>query len=265
VYAIAGAVLDLEALTGTPYQEWLRNGLAVVSAIAAFVVNFRDARARATARALTTQVDEELKKKAREGDAGSVAAVSTADVAAQVTASSLEDRELAQLIEQRKQRLLVDKKTLSAELRYLVEHWHPLPRDVKRGLNRFYMTYLVAYNRGLLKAGVTGMQLAKWLVLSERWPQLGRALAAWPQRMQDLEAHAHTPGDAVSDRFPDLIRALAPLYADDHALRSFVGSNPKLAAVLPSLVQFGAVQGAPTTGDVVAQSVTAVPQGARQA
>ena len=253
VYAVSGSILDLESLKGTPYQEWLRTGLATVAGIAAFIFNYRDIRTRAMARALTAKVDEQLKKEAGEGDAGSVAAVSTADVAAHVTASSLEDKELAQLIEQRKQRLLVDKKTLSAELRYLVEHWHPLPRDIKRGLNRFYMTYLVAYNRGLLKAGVTGMHLAKWLVLSERWPQLGRALATWPGRMKELEANAHSPGVARPDPFPDLMRAIAPLYANDSGLRSFLGSEPKLWPVLPSLVQFGAVQGVPTTGDVVAQ------------
>jgi hypothetical protein len=247
-YLVLGYALQLESLKTLPYVEWVRIGLAVFAALFSFVINFRDFRERVRARARTARVDEALKKTAGEGDAGAVVSVSASDVATQV-GSNAEDQELAQLIEQRRQRLLVDQKTLTPELTYLVNHWHPLPRDVKRGLNRFYVTYLVAYNRGLLSGEdpVSGLQLAKWLVLSERWPQLGRALAVWPKRMKGLEEEAAGLGDGI-DTYKTSLASLAPLSVDDANLRTFLQSEPPLAPVLERLVEYGTVQPVQKTG-----------------
>jgi hypothetical protein len=263
VYVASGFLLQVEALAGVPYQTAIRIGLAVVAALMTVTVLYGDLRDKARARAATAQVDEELKNRAQGQDAGTVAGVSTSDVAATVSGNPVKDTHLERLVEQRKQQLLLDKNTLRPELSYLVDNWQPLPRDVKRGLNRFYLSYLIAYNRGLLTTEpiVSGNQLAKWLVLSERWPQLGRALATWPQRIEVLERDAGMrPAPGERDPFKGMLGTLAPLYLDDEELRRFITSEPQLSAVLPRLVHYGAAQAVQQTAAAVQQVAAVKPE-----
>jgi hypothetical protein len=251
-YLMLGGILDSASLQGVRYGGATQIAIALAAGIAAFAYGYHDLSEKARARALTARIDEELKKSAGDGGGDSVAAVSTSDVAAKVTGTAAAAQEVKEFVEQRKQRLLVDKKTLSAELAYLVDNWQPLPRDVKRAVNRFCVTYLVAYNRGLLKDPpvVSGLQLAKWLALSERWPQLGRALATSPEAIEDLEKYAGTNDDL----FPGVVAGWAPLHASDRELRKFIADAPQLSEVLPRLVQYGMVQPAPGTGVAVQQT-----------
>ena len=260
-YLVLGGVLDASSLQGLRYGGAIQIVVAVGAGIAAFGFWYHDLSAKARDRALTARVDEELKKSAGDGGGDSVAAVSTSDVAAKVTGDAAAAQEVKEFVEQRKQRLLVDKKTLSAELAYLVDNWQPLPRDVKRAVNRFCVTYLVAYNRGLLKDPpvVSGLQLAKWLALSERWPQLGRALATSPQAIEDLEKCAGTQNGPQDDRFSGVVAALAPLHASDRELRKFIADAPQLSEVLPRLVQYGMAQPAPESA-VTVQQTAPLPQ-----
>jgi hypothetical protein len=204
-------------------------------------------------------VDEALSTLTADGAPGAVVSVSTEDVAAAVNQSKISNTRLTRLIEQRRQKLLLDKKTLRPELDYLIDNWHPLPRDVKRGLNRFFLSYLVAYNRDLLTTEpiVTGHQLAKWLVLTDTWPQLGRSLTGTPQEIEALERHAAMePSGLERDGFKDRLHTLAPLYVDDSDLRRFIASEPRLAAVLPRLVYYGAAQPVQPTAQPVAQTAS---------
>jgi hypothetical protein len=249
-------VFQSESLQGLSYGGATPAALAIAAGLSMFGYGYHDLSEKARARGFTARVDEELKKSAGEGGSDSVAAVSVSDVAAKVTENPAEAKKAEEYVEQRKQRLLVDKKTLSAELAYLVDNWQPLPRDVKRGVNRFCVTYLVAYNRGLLKDPpvVSGFQLAKWLALSERWPQLGRALAMSPDEIGKLEEHAALRDALKGDPFRGRVAALAPQHADDEELRRFIAKEPQLSLVLPRLVQYGMAQPASETAVAVQQA-----------
>lgn len=259
-YLVMGGVFQSESLQGLSYGGATQAVLALVAGLSAFWYGYQDLSEKARARAFTARIDEELKKSAGDGGGESVAAVSVSDVAAKVTKDAAEAKEAEAYVEQRKQRLLVDKNTLSAELAYLVDNWQPLPRDVKRGVNRFCVTYLVAYNRGLLKDPpvVSGFQLAKWLALSERWPQLGRALAVSPDAIEDLE-HFARPPNGDEKLFARVVATLAPQHAADHDLWAFIAKEPQLSAVLPRLVQYGMAQPASETA-VTVQQTAPVPE-----
>lgn len=240
VYLVASSVSQIESLSVLRDLPWLPIVAAIVAAAFAFVVSFRDVLARTRARRAATRVDEALKSLT--DDSGTVASVSTEQVAKTVSAQIPSDQ-LTRLVEQRKQQLLLNNQLLRPALDYMLANWQPLPRDIKRAMNRFYVSLLIAYNRGLLKDPpvVSGHQLAKWLILSERWPQLGRALAVWPKQIKALEENS-TTGVGESDRYDATLAAIAPLYLDDAALRAFLRSQPRLAPVLQRLVEYGAAQ-----------------------
>ena len=274
-YVVVGGVLQAETFKSLPFAQWIQAGLAIVVGVTTLAVGYRDlrnkARIRAAARAATVRVDEALKDLTDESGPGMVASVSKEDVAASVGDARIEADHLTRLVEQRKQQMLVHKKTLQPDLVYLIDNWHPLPRNVKRGLNRFYVSLLIAYNRGLLTETpavppapavppVSGRQLAKWLVLSERGPQLGRALVVWPDRIGDLERDAplRPPKDSL-DSFKAILGTLTPLYVEDGGLREFLASWPPLTPVLERLIYYGAAQPVQPTAQPPAASDPGVP------
>jgi hypothetical protein len=107
--------------------------------------------------------------------------------------AKVDKKALDQLVEQHKQQMLIDDSYFREELGHLiVDYLQPLPRNAKRLLNRFRVNLLIAHGRGLFttQPRVTTQQLGKWLVLMERWPQLGRALSAAPDRLKSLEETA---------------------------------------------------------------------------
>jgi hypothetical protein len=145
------------------------------------------------------------------------------------------------LVKQQKDRALIDDEYVDpALIKLLVEYLQPLPRNAKRLMNRFRVNLLVAQSRGLLTTDpkVRSRQIGKWLVMSERWPLLSRALAATPDKMVVLESQ-------TADALKASIKSLSPVYAEDGDLHRFLSSSPPLAPVLTRLVNFGADQPAP--------------------
>lgn len=126
-----------------------------------------------------------------------------------------------------------DEKTLSSAKEVILELLPSIPRAAKRLFNRMYFLLVVAYNRDLIgEDRVSVEQLAKWAVLLDRWPQVGRAIIDNPQRIHALEAKADN-----EDEFSNLCWAYKlRLTGDLNAFRDFFLSKHKLAPVVYRLV-----------------------------
>jgi hypothetical protein len=205
---------------------------------------------RALARSATARVAVALDRIKDENPDMNVAEISAHTVAASVKAAGVSQEHLIRLAEQRKQHVLIDEESFRTEVAGLiVDYLQPLPRSVKRLLNRFRVTLVIADRRGLFdtEPTVTRQQIGKWLVLGERWPQLRLSLSAVPEMMKVLERAAGTPAPPpvaagqvpAADRFVESMKSLAPAYVGDEDLRRFIHSAPALAVVLPRLVNFG--------------------------
>lgn len=183
-------------------------------------------------RKASERVAEALKS---HGGGANLTEVSTDQILASVKekpgGAGVNDAQLKRLVEQHKQDRLFDDEYFQQELNVLiVDYLQPLPRNAKRVLNRFRVSLLIAYQRGLLASEpkMTPRQIGKWLVLAERWPQLRRALAATPEQMSVLESQS---GDA----FKESIKLLSPSYIEDEDLPKFIQTEPRLGAVLSRL------------------------------
>jgi hypothetical protein len=204
---------------------------------------------RALARSAAARVAKALDRIKDENPGMNVADISAHTVAASVKAAGVSQKHLLRLAEQRKQEVMIDEESFRTEVAGLiVDYLQPLPRSVKRLLNRFRVTLVIADRRGLFdtEPKVTRQQIGKWLVLGERWPQLRLSLSAVPELMKALEYAAGFPapppaaaGQVPADSFSELIKALAPAYVGDEDLRRFIHSAPALEVVLPRLVNFG--------------------------
>ena len=109
-----------------------------------------------------------------------------------------------------------------------------LPRTAKRLLNRLSFLLVVASSRQLLNGpdGVSAQQIAKWAVLSDRWPEVGRAVARDPALLQRLESAA--PNAA---RFQRLCREQQPPLIDQIGRRrELLTANPPIADAAWTLV-----------------------------
>jgi hypothetical protein len=176
-----------------------------------------------------------------------VVEISTQNLAVSLKDTKVGDEQLVRLVEQGKQQLLIDDEYFREELSSLiVDYLQPLPRNAKRLLNRFRVNLLIAHSRGLLSSPpkVSAQQIGKWLVLMERWPQLGRSLSAAPDKMKILEQQSEiriTTNSVTSqpDPFMESIKILASPYFGDEDLRTFIKSAPVLSAILSRLVYYG--------------------------
>jgi len=171
----------------------------------------------------------------------SAAEYSLEEIAAAAGETNVDKEHFERLVKQQKDRVLIDDEYFDpALIKLLVEYLQPLPRNAKRLMNRFRVNLLVAHSRGLLTTDpkVSSRQIGKWLVMSERWPLLSRALAATPDKMVVLESQ-------TADALKASIMSLSPVYAEDGDLHRFLSSSPPLAPVLTRLVNFGADQPAP--------------------
>jgi hypothetical protein len=274
IYFLYGLLLRLDELKSYShgiglFRLWT---VVVLMGLGAFgsIVQFRDQfRAINTSEKVAAAIGD-IKDKT---PGKSISEITSEDVAANLKGAKVGKKALDQLVEQHKQQLLIDDEYFREELGLLiVDYLQPLPRNVKRLLNRFRVNLLIAHGRGLFttEPKVSTQQLGKWLVLMERWPQLGRALSAAPDRMRGLEeasgiavvaqraaaAAAPSPAAAASplqsasadpfpavapplDSFMELIRILAPFYVGDEDLRKFVHSEPPIAPVVARLAHFG--------------------------
>ena len=206
-----------------------------------------EARRAAEARRASAHIDEALER-FQDRTGGNLAGVSLEDVVKSVkenTNTKVGAEQLTRLVEQRKQKRLVDDQWFQAEVSSLiVDYLQPLPRNAKRVLNRFRVNMLIAERRGLFTSEpkVMPRDIGKWLVLGERWPLLRRSLSAVPETMRQLERDSRpvaAPPPGAPDPFMDSIKVLAPFYVGDEDLRTFIRSEPQLAKILPRLVHYG--------------------------
>lgn len=200
----------------------------------------------AKARKVNEKVAEALSKITNDRPDQNIAEISAEEVASSLKDTKLNEEQIVRLVEQRKQKLLVDPEYIPEEVSSLiVEYLQPLPRNAKRLLNQFRVNLLIAQETNLLSSDpkVTGKQIGKWLVLTERWPQLGRSLSAAPEKMKILEEQSTNDAPPKSDPpqqdpFTESVKLLAPPYLGDEDLRRFVRSAPALAIVASRLVYY---------------------------
>jgi hypothetical protein len=96
-----------------------------------------------------------------------------------------------QLVDQRVQRLLTDEYVLRQQAESeIVAFLPPLPRNAKRVLNHLRVLLTIAIGREMFggEPELEAKHLAKWIVLSERWPEIMWAVAQDPHVMKTLEA-----------------------------------------------------------------------------
>ncbi|HEY1937525.1 MAG TPA: hypothetical protein VGJ33_06300 [Candidatus Angelobacter sp.] len=252
-FYLIGLLDYIELLRDSSIVKVLQYGIAglflALGTYGAFL-QFFELRAAAQARQANQKVAEAFNQIKNRTPDKNVAEISTREVAASLKDAKIGDEQLGRLVEQRKQQLLIDDEYFREELSSLiVDYLQPLPRNTKRLLNRFRVNLLIAHSRGLLisEPKVTAQQIGKWLVLMERWPQLGRSLSAAPEKMKVLEEQAVHPAPTKSsppqpDPFMESITALAPPYLGDEDLRKFIHSQPGVAVVVPRLVHYGAAE-----------------------
>ena len=235
-----GALRRIDRLsdaTFITYAQWAFGVIFSLGMVGAVVGEILKARSAMLARRANAQVAQALEQITSADPSVSVADITPQSLAGNLLGAPVSGDHLARLVEQHKQQLLIDDEYFQRELSYLiVDYLQPLPRNAKRLVNRLRVNLLIAHARGMLVTDpkVTTQQLGKWLVLSERWPQLARALSASPETMRDIEQRARR-----ADAFKRSLKLLAPFYAEDQDLRQFIQSKPSLADVLPRLVHYG--------------------------
>jgi hypothetical protein len=234
-----GTVLDV-VVTVVQYVMFALSALALLG----LALELRRVLQARRAQRASARVDEALKAMQSAEPWRDVAEIAPHQVAAAVKDAQVSDDQLLRLVEQRRQRILIDDAVFSQDVRMIVDYLQPLPRNAKRVLNRFRVNLLIADRRGLFvsEPKVSKEQIGKWLVLSERWPQLRQSLSATPEKMAGLERAAWEAPSPVTDSFMDAIKTLAPFYLGDEDLRKFLQSPPGLADILPRLVHYGSPQ-----------------------
>jgi hypothetical protein len=110
-----------------------------------------------------------------------------------------------------------------------------VPRRAKRMVNHLRLLLLVASKRRMF-GGTPPLQavhLGKWVVLWERWPELGRAIQANPSVMALLEDTAETDPHALGD----VLRTTVPTLALSSDLARFLSDQEaKLGRVVERLL-----------------------------
>jgi hypothetical protein len=226
-------------ITGIQYT-----GVGLMAFVAVFGGIAQIVRARQALRAQRAAhlVAATLGRIKEESPTTNVEAIPAEELAGLVRGAKVSSEHLVRLVEQGRQRLLIDEDSFRTEVAGLiVDFLQPLPRNAKRVLNRFRVDLLIADRRGLFRSEpmVSKQQIGKWLVLAERWPQLRLSLSAAPERMQSLEELAAKRASVNEDPFMKEIGGLAPFYVGDEDLRRFIHTSPHLAPILPRLVHYG--------------------------
>lgn len=90
----------------------------------------------------------------------------------------------------------LDSEEFRAVETFISEHPPALPREAKRSFNHAQLLTEIARARRMFGGDpvLTPAHLAKWLVLREQWPALGRSIALEPERLAALEAATSANG-----------------------------------------------------------------------
>jgi hypothetical protein len=143
--------------------------------------SFRDRSRRDTAE----RIDQQIHSMAKAGEQDPAA------LRDGVLRSDVVKEGKTQLIDQRVQRLLTDEYVLRQQAESeIVAFLPPLPRNAKRVLNHLRVLLTIAIGRDMFGGTpeLEAKHLAKWIVLSERWPEVAWAVAQDPHLMKTLEA-----------------------------------------------------------------------------
>jgi len=150
------------------------------------------------------------------------------------------------LVRQKLKDHLVDEASFQgAASQVLVDFLQPSPRNAKRLINRLRVEVAVAFNRGLLRGDekITVQHISRWLVLSERWPELAKALSIRPSEMVNLERESSKEKNSL---FTQLVSELAPAYVSDKDLKGFCNTRPPLGSALVKLIHFSPIANRPS-------------------
>ena len=111
-----------------------------------------------------------------------------------------------------------------------------VPRQVKRTVNHLRLLLLVANKRGMFGGSpqLEAVHLGKWIVLLERWPELGHALRANPRIMAPIETAARTDPRALQD----LLHSIVPEVAPSPDLTAFLKDETRLADLVERLIYY---------------------------
>jgi hypothetical protein len=144
-----------------------------------------------------------------------------------------------QLLKDRKERFITDesperKQGEAAILKFLAHD--DVPRRVKRTVNHLRLLLLVADKRGMFGGSppLEGAHLGKWVVLLERWPELGLALRADPRLMALIEEAADTDPRTLHD----VLHTIAPELASSADLAAFLKDETRLGGLVERLVYY---------------------------
>jgi hypothetical protein len=120
----------------------------------------------------------------------------------------------------------LDSQEFRAVETFICEHPPALPREAKRSFNHAQLLTEIARARQMFggQPTLTPAHLAKWLVLREQWPALGRAIALEPERLAEMEGAAG-PNGVSPEAFELICR------------------DPHLGAVIERLVYFQPANG----------------------
>jgi hypothetical protein len=90
----------------------------------------------------------------------------------------------------------LDSEEFRAVETFIAEHPPTLPREAKRSFNHAQLLTEIARARHMFGGDpvLTPAHLAKWLVLREQWPALGRAIALEPESLAAMEAATSANG-----------------------------------------------------------------------
>jgi hypothetical protein len=155
-----------------------------------------------------------------------------------VTASIFEVMS-ARLRKDREERFMTDesperRQGEAAILRFLAHD--DVPRRAKRMVNHLRLLLLVADKRDMFGGSppLEAVHLGKWVVLLERWPELGRALRADPSVMTLIEEAASTDSRVLED----VLDRIVPAVASSADLVAFLKDETKLAGLVERLIYY---------------------------
>lgn len=144
---------------------------------------------------------------------------------------------LAQTRRDEEERFITDesperKQGEAAILKFLADD--DVPRRAKRMVNHLRLLLLVADKREMFGGSppLQASHLGKWVVLLERWPELGRALRADPSVMALIEEAATTDPRTLQD----VLHGIVPEVASSADLAAFLKDETKLAGLVERLI-----------------------------
>jgi hypothetical protein len=151
------------------------------------------------------------------------------------TSFEVQDQERAMaLLEEQRATRLIDGRYVWESYNAVAELTRPLPRDVKRLLNRLRFTLKLSNDRNLIKSGaLSTAAIGKWALVSERWPDLQGAISQDPAALARLEKKSKTEAGFRAE-----MKNLVPAYANSRDLYKLIQRDPPLGAVAEAVANF---------------------------